>query len=154
MGFIYEWRSKFKCIFWFSTAQVQQPSSTPQLSITTSIDSTVLPTSKPTSTPLPITTPTDQSGNIASVGLWVGIAVGGILVGIIIVLISSIVVVACIIYNNRQKGFYDTTENQNGQVLMVHYSASLRQLSSETVTVEEKNGVEPPLAVHEKEFFM
>lgn len=123
------------------------------------MDSTILPTSKLTSTPLPITstplpitTPTDQSGNI---GLWVGIAVGGILVGIIIVLISSIVVVACIIYNNRQKGFYDTDENQNGgQVSVLHYSASLRQLSLETVTLEEKNGVGSPPAVHEKEFFM
>ena len=126
------------------------------------MDSTILPTSKLTSTPLPITstplpitTPTDQSGNIASIGLWVGIAVGGILVGIIIVLISSIVVVACIIYNNRQKGFYDTDENQNGgQVSVLHYSASLRQLSLETVTLEEKNGVGSPPAVHEKEFFM
>ena len=120
------------------------------------MDSTILPTIKLTSTPLPITTPTDQSGNIASVGLWVGIAVGGILVGIIIiVLISSIVVVACIIYNNRQKGFYDTDENQNGgQVSVLHYSASLRQLSLETVTLEKKNGDGPPPAVHEKEFFM
>ena len=119
------------------------------------MDSTILPTSKLTSIPLPITTPTDQSGNIASIGLWVGIAVGGILVGIIIVLISSIVVVACIIYNNRQKGFYDTDESQNGgQVSVLHYSASLRQLSLETVTLEEKNGVGSPPAVHEKEFFM
>lgn len=119
------------------------------------MDSTILPTSKLTSTPLPITTPTDQSGNIASIGLWVGIAVGGILVGIIIVLISSIVVVACIIYNNRQKGFYDTDENQNGgQVSVLHYSASLRQLSLETVTLEEKNGVGSPPAVNKKEFFM
>lgn len=104
--------------------------------------------------PLPSTTPTDQSRNIASVGLWVGIAVGGILLGIAIIVISSIVAVACLIHSNRQKGFYDTTENQNGKVSVLHFSAPLRQLSSETVTLGEKNGVGAPSVDHEKEFFM
>ena len=47
-----------------TTALTTLHTSTPSLPISTSTASTILLTSKPTST--------DQSGNIASVGLWVG----------------------------------------------------------------------------------
>lgn len=112
------------------------------------------------STPLPTTTTTtpddrskDRGGiSAAEIGMWVGIALAGVF-GII--LIVFIAIVAYLIYRHvvRKQGFYKTNESQGNKVSMLHYSASLRQLSSEAVTLE-KNGAVPVPGDKDKEFFL
>ena len=90
----------------------------------------------------------------AQIGTYVGIAVGGVALLILAVVVLIILVCICLRASAGTKGFYKTEEiNGKAGVSMVRYSASLRQIESEKVMVEEMNGISP-LHSRTKEFYM
>ena len=79
---------------------------------------------------------------------------GGVL--ILIILVVVIVLCICLRPGLGKQGFYKTEESNGKVVTMLHYSASLRQIASEQVTMAETNGVSPMHTdgLRPKEFYL
>lgn len=120
------------------------------------------------------TTPTLSTLPLLSVGAWVGV---GVAIAVSVLLLVVVLLVVYILYTRGAKGFYRTHESNSNEPSMLHYSASLRQLSSEVVSLnkepsemswphkngEYSNGVPPSLSPNrtsipssdrEKEFYL
>lgn len=124
-------------------------------------------TSYPTSTQLPpvttrVSTPTNNSTTISlGVGAWIGIGLG-IVFGILLVAIFTLLTIIVCSMGNTRQGSYKTYETNENNQSVLHYSASLRELSSEVVPVDaHSNGglkLAPVSRVqsngHEKEFYL
>ena len=75
---------------------------------------------------------------------------------ILSVIIFILLCCLCVRVRAGGQGFYKTEETNGKAASMLHYSASLRQIASEKITVAETNGVSP---IHSdglrvKEFYM
>ena len=86
----------------------------------------------------------------------VGIAVGGAIALVLVVALVIILLCACLKFTAGKQGFYKTEESNGKVITMLHYSASLRQIASEQVTMAETNGISPMHAdgLRAKEFYM
>ena len=138
-------------LFLLSLSYILSPLSTDQFPLTT----TVSPTTPPSqSTTLP--TGTGSSVSTLPVGAVVGIAVGGAVLLILVIVVVIILLYVCVRLSSGKQGFYKTEESNGKVASMVHYSASLRQISSEQVTVPETNGVSPMHSdgLRPKEFYL
>ena len=89
-------------------------------------------------------------------GLYIGIAIGGAAAIIIAVIIVVFLLCFCVRVRGGGQGFYRTEESNGKAVTMLHYSASLRQIASEQVTMAETNGISAMHAdgLRAKEFYM
>jgi len=87
------------------------------------------------------------------IGAIVGIALA-VLVLLLVMLLILIVIIFCCWRTTVGQGFYKTYETNDSEVPVVHYSASLKELSEEVVT----NGQLPAGSMtnggHTKEFYL
>ena len=116
--------------------------------ITGTTDDSTSPTNPP---PIP-GTPVART----QLGLYIGIGIGGAAAIILAVIIVVFLLCFCVRVRAGGQGFYRTEESNGKALTMLHYSASLRQIASEQVTMAETNGVSPMHAdgLRAKEFYM
>ena len=88
--------------------------------------------------------------------MYIGIAIGGAVAIIIIIVILILLLCLCVRVRAGEQGFYKTEESNGKTASMLHYSASLRQIASEQITMAETNGVSPMHVdgLRVKEFYM
>ena len=129
--------SPFECL-------APQPTTTPTQPTTTPTDS-------------PTTTPTDSNASALEVGTWVGIGIG---IFLAVILIVVIIILGVVLFGKRRagQGFYKTYETNAKNPQVIHYSASLKELSSENV-IETNGQIPSPSAVQcnghsNKEFYL
>ena len=147
--------------FPLNTAQLVIPSPTNPTTTSATIPTTLTPSTPTTLTPsTPMTSGTTVNFtspvNQPQLGLYIGVAIGAAVVIIIIVTIAILLLCLCVRVKAGGQGFYKTEESNGKAVTMLHYSASLRQIASEQVTMAETNGVSPMHAdgLRAKEFYM
>ena len=129
------------------------PPSDPEFSPTAATSSSASPSPTSTVILMVITDPTPASSKI---GLWVGVAVGITLVLALTLLTTTFLYVFCC-GRFRTEGFYKTNENRGSEVALPRYSASLKRVSSQRVTLERNGTVHnrtPTEQDQDKEFFM
>ncbi len=137
--------SPFECLATQSTTASTQPTTTP---------------TQPTPTE-PTTTHTDTNApptpTALEVGTWVGIGIG---IFLAVILIVVIIILGVVLFGKRRagQGFYKTYETNAKNPQVIHYSASLKELSSEDV-IETNGQIPSPNAVQcnghsNKEFYL
>lgn len=138
--------SSFACSTLFPNATTPtQPTTTP-----------THPTTTPTGTNVTFTlTPTADA---LEVGTWIGIGIGIFLAALLIVVI---IVLSVVLFGKQRagQGFYKTYETNEKHPQVIHYSASLKELTSEDVIVQTNGHIPSPSAVESnghsnKEFYL
>ena len=148
--------------FPLNTAQPITPSPTNPTTTSATTPTTLTPSTPTTLTPsMPTTSGTTVNFTPVAttqpqLGLYIGVAIGAAVVIIITVTIAILLLCLCVRVKAGGQGFYKAEESNGKAVTMLHYSASLRQIASEQVTMAETNGVSPMHAdgLRAKEFYM
>ena len=134
-----------------TTIATQEPTAiTTPIQITDSIRTTDSP--QTTDTPLPTSSsPTGSrspTGSTAAVptseesalsaGVWAGL---GVAIALALIVLVALLIGICVMYRRGAgiRGFYRTNESNSQDAPMIRYSASLRQLSSEVVSIEKES---------------
>ena len=83
--------------------------------------------------PINGTTP-PTTGSSLGPAAWVGVSVA---IGTLLLIMVGVLIGVCVVYRCRAsiRGFYETHESNGAEASMLRYSASLRQLSSEIVSL-------------------
>ncbi len=121
-------------------------------------------TSQPSTTQSPITTsqssttnttPQPPQTNSVNAGVWAGIGIG-IFLALLLFLVIILLIICLCRRKFGQEGFYRTNEIDSKNPQVVRYSASLRELSTEFIDVENKPNLAPVVHSngHSKEFYL
>lgn len=105
---------------------------------TNATPTTFIPTTATPTTPTPISS--DPPENIQQIGIWVGIGVG-VFLAIVLILLLLVLLIFALLKGASGRGFYKTYESNEKNTSALHYSASLKQLTSEVV--HQTNGQLP-----------